>query len=228
MNELTHSNIYSKCSSEAVDLIPTEHFNINQHCALEYVQILSNGVGIIAGPAATGKAQFILDILQPFLSNRNTNHPQVLVCISNNAAADDFARRLHSQSHDNEETKNAVIIRMHSMSTEKEVLDAAAVSTFVPESTTCDVPVHHVEKTNDTPLWNITSMTYLAFNEPYKRTHGVKDKRYILHKMSLATRTMRVAGLLAADDPMANIKRHDAFRFLYNQQRADVDLDEGD
>jgi hypothetical protein len=218
MNVLTHSKIYSKCSSKAVDLVPTEHFNTGQHRALEYVQALPNGVGIITGPAATGKTQFILDILQPFLSNRNTNHPQVLVCTPNNAAADDLARRLHSQSQDNEETKNAVIIRMHSISIEKEVLDAAAVSTFVPDSTTCDVPVHHVEQTTDMPLLNITSMIYHAFVEPYKRTQGVKDKRYILHKTSLATWMMRVAGLLAADDPMADIKRHDAFRFLYNQQ----------
>lgn len=225
MNVLTHSNIYSKCPSGVLDLIPTEHFNTGQNRALEYVQALPNGVGIITGPAGTGKTQFILDILQPFLSNRNTNHPQVLVCTPNNAAADDLARRLHSQSQDNGETKNAVIIRMHSVSTEKEVLDAAAVSTFVPDSTTCDIPVHHVEETTDMPLLNITSMIYHAFNEPYKRTHGVKDKRYILHRMSLATWMMRVAGLLAADDPMADIKRHGRFRYLYDQQRANVSLD---
>jgi hypothetical protein len=228
MDELNHSNIYFKCTAKVTKLISTDHFNTDQHRALKYVKTLSNEVRIITKSTTIDKTQFILNILQTFLFSRNADHSQMLICTPNIAAADDLTRRLYSQSQENEKNKNAVIIRMHSVSTEKEVLNAAAVSTSITEITTCDVSVHHVEKKTELPLLNIASMIFNAYVEPYKRTHGVKDMRYTLHKMSLATWMMRIVELLTADDPVADIKRHDAFRFLYNQQRAGVDLDESD
>jgi hypothetical protein len=282
MSVLTRSNIYEKCSAEAMSLLKTDHFNDDQRQALDYVKALPNGVGLITGPAATGKSSFILDVLQPFLHvsssvvgrrSQNINHPRVLICTPDNAAADDLALRLYDLSQHRNSSKDAIIIRMHSISTEKGVLDAATLSssdsdqsaTNADDTTNATItdpeikisednqalhrsndnhePVQSKNKTDsdeskddhdpvdhaEIPQLKIAPIIYHAFHEPNKRRHGVTDKRYVLHNLSLATWMLRVAGLMGdPDDTIADTVRHDSFRVFYESQENDIDMDEED
>ena len=59
-------NIYRRCSSQAMRLLRTAHFNPSQKEALDYVQALSNDVGLITGSAAIDKTTLVLNLLLSF------------------------------------------------------------------------------------------------------------------------------------------------------------------
>lgn len=56
-------------------------------------------MGIITGPAATGKSEFIVTVLQPFLycasgTPKIFSSPQVPICTPDNAATDELASHI--------------------------------------------------------------------------------------------------------------------------------------
>ncbi len=137
MSMLTRFNIYEKCSVETMNLLKTNHFNDDQRQTLNYVKVLLNEVELIIESIVIDKFSFILNVLQSFLHvsfsvvdrrSQNINHSRVLICISDNATIDDLLLRLYDLSQHRNSSKNVIIIRMHSISTKKKVLDATTLS----------------------------------------------------------------------------------------------------
>lgn len=61
------SDIYAGCFDKAMDLLKMNDFNDAQHRGLQHLRALPNGIGLITGPAATGKTTLIITIIQSFL-----------------------------------------------------------------------------------------------------------------------------------------------------------------
>ena len=71
------TDIYAPCPTPAMALLQTQRFNEAQLHGLTYLRELPNGIGIVTGPAATGKTSFIVTVVQPFLWSP-TNLPPVI------------------------------------------------------------------------------------------------------------------------------------------------------
>lgn len=144
--------------------------------------MLPNRMGIITGPAATGKTEFIMTIVQPFLYRLasfklNTfegfDYPQVLICTPDDAAASQLASHIYNSAQENLDSQNAVVIRMHSVATETSA----------------------IEYENENSI-----------------SRGVCDRRYDLHEMSLATKCSgsRASLIKESFHRMENPKQHSA------------------
>ena len=220
ISRLGDHNIYSPCSEAAMRLLKPERFNPAQLQGLEYLKKLPQRMGIITGPAATGKTEFIVTVLQPFLycTTSGTNPsistaPQVLICTPDNAATDELASHIFNRPQGNEDSRQAVIIRMHSLSTETSVIDNEAHISrpgLLEPATNPDVSTADLV---------VASMVYRAYHESKARTYrGINDRRYILHSTSLAMWMLRISGVLA--DPLhtlANPKQHRTFANLFGR-----------
>ncbi|MCJ1423013.1 hypothetical protein MMC29_000894 [Sticta canariensis] len=62
-----YTDIYSRCSSSAKSLLDTNKLNAAQRKAVDLVKRLPNGVGLITGPAATGKTALLVTMVKLFL-----------------------------------------------------------------------------------------------------------------------------------------------------------------
>lgn len=171
-------------------------------------------MGIITGPATTGKTEFIVTILQPSLNctasgttPKNSTTPQVLIC------TDKLGGHIYERAQGNVDSRHAVIIRMYSLSTENGVLDNEAHKSQleVPEQATySDVGIADLV---------VASMVFKAYHESKARKYrGINDRRYILHNMSLAMWMLRISGVLADPDrTLANPKQHRTFANLFSR-----------
>lgn len=126
----TDVNVYSHCSDEAMTLLKPDKFNEAQNEGLEYLYKLPNGMGIVTGPAATGKTEFILTILQPFLhAKKDSAQPGVLICTPDNATADELACHIYNRAKLRADSREAIVIRMHNVTTETVALHNAHLIT---------------------------------------------------------------------------------------------------
>jgi hypothetical protein len=93
----------------------------------------------------------------------------VLLYIFDNATIDDIVARLYRQVARNSLTKNAIIIRMHSATTEKNVLDVIARDEDHEDQITID----H-EMINFSEL-SVASLISAIFKNSQKRLFDIKD-----------------------------------------------------
>ena len=269
-----NSDIYEHSHAKAMVLLETGKLNNTQQRGVEYLRSLPNGIGLITGPAATGKTAFIERVVQPFLlsptddqcitstrlSSSNPVFPtlqrlfptvfgisettptpivqphqvitlddipngyqsRVLMCTPDNGAADELAERVFDRAATNPMSRNAIIIRAHSVATETDVLEARSKST----ESAGRVPAE--EPDLDLPQLTVASMLFDAFRTTQIRQHGVRDKRYIMHSLRLATWMLRIAGLAEPRHPRANSKRHSVFAAYFNRVAAEEVLDNRD
>ena len=142
---------------------------------------------------------------------------RVLICAPGNAAANEIAKQLHTAASKNPKTTHVIIIRLHSVKTEDKVVliasqakDDQAVDVLIPIVDYLDLA--------------IVFLLYAAHAETRTRQHEVKNKRYILHKMSLAT-WMQLITRWIGFHPFANFKRHHIFKVLFEKTQNNVPLD---
>ncbi|MCJ1264013.1 hypothetical protein MMC22_003884 [Lobaria immixta] len=98
------------------------------------------------------------------------------------AAADDLAPRVQSSTKCNPLTKDAIIIRMHSVTTKKE-----AVAVTARRAGTSSEPVNAENRVGEVELLDIALMIYYAFSMAQEHPHGLKDRRSKLPELSIAT-----------------------------------------
>jgi hypothetical protein len=214
-------DIFARCSEEAMQLLNIGHFNLAQTQGVAYTRELPNGIGLITGPAGTGKSTLITTIIQPFLSGGNS---QVLLCTPDNATADNLAERVYRCARNHPQTENAIMIRVHSISTEKDVIDIECGKAAGDKTTDVD----DTEKI-DLPQLSVASMISAAFKESQRRPHGTRDSRYIKHFMGLATWMLRVAGIIDRPlHPKADPQKHLVFADYYCRVAEGEELDAKD
>ena len=71
---------FKNCSDESMSLLSTDGLNNSHVAALSYLRKIRNGVGMITGPAATGKTAFIERVVQPFLFNPSSHQVSANCC----------------------------------------------------------------------------------------------------------------------------------------------------
>ena len=124
---------------------------------------------------------------------------------------------MHTIVLKNLKTIDAIIIQLHSVKTEDKVVSMADQA---KDDQTVDVLIPIVDYSN----LAIAPLLYAAHPEIRTRQHKVKDKRYILHNMSLATWMLIIAGWMGSH-LSANFKRHHMFKVLFKKMQSDVSLD---
>jgi hypothetical protein len=102
-----------------------------------------------------------------------------LFCILDNATIDDIVARLYQQIARNSLTKNAIIIRMHSATTEKNVLDVITRDEDHENQITIDHEMIDFFKLN------VAFLISAIFKNSQRRSFDIKNRHYIHHNMSL-------------------------------------------
>ncbi len=103
----------------------------------------------------------------------------VLICTSNNSTVDNIADRLYRQVMQNSLTKNAIIIRMHTVTIEQNMLNVM----IRDEDHDDQIMIDH-EMTNFFEL-NVVSLLSVVFKNSQRRSFEIKNRRYIHYNMSL-------------------------------------------
>jgi hypothetical protein len=103
----------------------------------------------------------------------------VLFCILDNATIDDIVARLYRQVARNSLTKNAIIIRMHNATIEKNVLDVITRD----EDHENQITIDH-EMINFSEL-SVAFLISAIFKDSQRRSFDIKNRRYIHYNMSL-------------------------------------------
>jgi hypothetical protein len=103
----------------------------------------------------------------------------VLFCILDNATIDNIVARLYRQVARNSFTKDAIIIRMHSATIEKNVLDVIARD----EDHEDQITINH--EMIDFFELNVAFLISAIFKDSQKRSFNIKNRRYIHYNMSL-------------------------------------------
>ena len=82
---------------------------------------------MISGPTATAKTGLIAEMVKLFLCAllilNYDGGTKILVCTPDNSAADEIAKQMHGSAHDNPLIKDAIIICIYSVKTEKKVVN---------------------------------------------------------------------------------------------------------
>jgi hypothetical protein len=103
----------------------------------------------------------------------------VLFCILDNTTIDDIVARLYRQVARNSLTKDAIIIRMHSATTEKNVLNVITRDEDYEDQITIDYEMIDFSKLS------VAFLISAIFKDSQKRSFDIKNRHYIHHNISL-------------------------------------------
>ena len=115
------------------------------------------------------------------------------MCTPDNAAADELADRIYTTALMDPRTANAIVIRLHSIKTEAEVIELRTRQENPDDQEDEDEDGDGEE---ELPLMGIAPMIFGAFMETQHHPHGVRDRRYVQQAVSLATWMLRIAGII--------------------------------
>lgn len=163
---------------------------------------------LVAGPGRTGKTKVLEIAIQILIA---TGLP-VLSCAPDNNTADDLTIRVDILSKFNSLTEQAVIIRVHCVTTEKDAIDAGGNT--LKGKIAVDGEGPKVEP--EAELLGVALMVHEAFHATQKPPHGVADRSYKLSTLSLATWMLGIAGIIDKETPHpeADSNRHKRRRQL--------------
>lgn len=223
---ITHrTDIYRNLQPEALKVLDTYGFDKSQQAATMHCRALPNGIGFFKGPPGTGKTNWLIGIILPFLypTPEGIPHNQVLVVTPNNKPCDEFAQRMSELAHQHKFSENAIIIRAYPFSTEQDHIYYTSVAEGNRPST-------YVEPIDDGVAGLLDEMsiagTMLAlYKQETKTTNGVADRRFIAHQLSTGTWMMRMAGFIGGH-PRMDTRKHDAFIGYfkrYSEDRLDTE-----
>ena len=91
-----HRDIYQTCSDDAMQLHRPTNFNEPQQAAVAYMRKLPNGIGLISGPAGSGKTMFVMTMIEVFLHSPSVSSPPT-------STEDDQPRSALAPSNPNED-----------------------------------------------------------------------------------------------------------------------------
>ncbi len=136
----------------------------------------------------------------------------VLICTSNNLVVDDIAERLYRRAMQNFFTKDAIIIRMHNVTIEQNMLNVM----IRDENHDDQMSIDH-EMTNFSKL-NVASLLFVVFKNSQRRSFETKNRRYIHHNMSFVIWMLKIAEVISnLSHSKANFVKHHQFVILHNR-----------
>ncbi|MCJ1413645.1 hypothetical protein MMC19_007767 [Ptychographa xylographoides] len=173
--------------------------NEDQLAFVDGLHRLPNSYGLLKGPPGTGKTHVDITVTMIMMSENK----KVLIVSSANDTANNLALKL-LEARKTADLESKVIMRAHSGSTERDVIsveNARYAPTEVQDPDTC----------RWTDIEPLQAMYYdhLAFKlikKSRQRLHGVQDKRYKLHEISLGTLILKAVGLLDRKPPSTKPK----------------------
>jgi hypothetical protein len=142
-----------------------------------------------------------------------------LICTSNNSIINDIVDRLYRQVMQNFFTKNAIIIRMHIVTIEQNILNVM----IRDEDHDDQIMIDH-EMTNFFEL-NVASLLSVVFKNSQRRSFEIKNRFYIHHNMSLVIWMLKIAKVISnSSHSKMNFIRHHQFVILHNRLFVNVFL----
>lgn len=170
---------------------------LSQRRAMNWARKLPNGFGLFTGPPGTGKTHFICQSMLPLLQARlkSGQTGKILVLSPSNDPVDRTAQSL-LQAVSEAGLSDKVIIRMHSWTTEQEIIRRQEHQHMQNRL----APVSMIDESPELALMLSQYATASYLLEFYKasthRPQGVNDKRVKLIDMSLGTWMFKFAGII--------------------------------
>jgi hypothetical protein len=116
-------------------------------------------------------------------------------------------------------TKNAIIIRMHIVTIEQNMLNV-----MIRDKDHDDQIIIDHEMINFFEL-NVASLLFVVFRNSQKRSFEIKNRRYIHHNMSLVIWMLKITEIISnSSHSKANFIRHHQFVILHNRLFVSVRL----
>lgn len=161
----------------------------SQRDTLDYCRRLPNGIGLIQGPPGTGKTHIILEIVTPLLLS--SSHQPALILTPTNLTSDDIVHRLSQSNRDRGGSPNNIIIRLHVMSTEFDVVAQSSAGDRLP-------PTVFGEPSELETIAELDTAKYLYdfYQQVEQRPSIAADKRVRLIDQSLGGWMLRVANII--------------------------------
>ncbi len=188
----------------------------------ENVQIVQNSTKTISDIDITfaknitivqTSTKIVFDVDRTFANNFTiVRLSNVLICTSDNSIVDDIVDWLYRSVMQNFLTKDAIIIRMHIVTIEQNMLNVM----IRDEDHDDQIMIDH-EMTNFFEL-SVASLLFVVFRNSQKRSFKIKNRRYIHHNMNLVIWMLKIAKIISNfSHSKANFIKHHQFVLLHNK-----------
>lgn len=117
--------------------------NGTQQEALTYCCNLPGGIGLIQGPPGSGKTYWCSQVVQPLMYKDKKN--QILIVTPTNKTTDELVDRIQDTASQSKDTAQAIIIRFHSLDSEKDVIWKNAKGARDPGPTIINMDVRTIQ-----------------------------------------------------------------------------------
>ena len=206
-------------TQEAFDFLKLQPLSETQLQTIYEFRNIRNGVAIVTGPPGTGKTHIIMHTVLPLLFPvvKGAKQNRVLITSPNNGPVDEIAELLYGETQKYAGLKDKIVIRVHALSTETELIEETAKRT----GTRAQYDANPIDM-NEVAQWDqftLTHQLWKVYDSASARPYGVQDKRLKKEWISLTTWMLRIAGIID-QHPLADPKRHESFRSLYEQYQA--------
>lgn len=162
------TNVYEKCTSNARAFLKHTRLNPAQQRIIDCLHHIKNKVVLITGPAGTGKTKVLEFVIQPFIAA----HLSIFVCTSDNNVANDLVLQILFSTKYHFFIKDAIIIYMYSVITEKKAVGITAC-----RAGTFSNLINTKSCVGEAELLSIALIIYQAFHTTQERPHGLRDQR---------------------------------------------------
>ena len=158
---------------------------------MRYAHALFNDVKLIIKLTVINKITIVLKfVISFYLKITNAinyiNHSRVLICTSNNTTIDNLIERFNQKLQTQKKIQFAIVIRLHNIITEKNVLNVVFKKSFF-ESTSILESINNNDIKIELSLLHVAAIIQKNFEKFYVRRHEMTNKRYILHNLNLTT-----------------------------------------
>lgn len=185
------SDIFAKIPQDQLDSrLNRLNLTGTQLTALQYCRSLPGGIRLVQGPPGTGKTHWCTQMVQPFLY-KNEKH-QVLIVTPTNNTADELVEKIQEVADQLELTKDAIIIRFHTLTSEKDVVWKNAKGDRDPGPKIIDMEEGAFEILQQL---DAAKYVYDMYQESAYRPSLVDDKRMHLIDHSLGGWILKITGI---------------------------------
>ena len=195
--------------------------NQAQGTTIDTFRQVRNNVSLVTGPPGTGKTAVVVTTVICLISGvkEGCDKKRVLVVAPSNGPVDEAAQRIYDKAQLYEETKHKIIVRCHSLETEKEYALASTKSTDGRD--TGYVNPIDMDAAKEMDQLSLAYSFYKAYEHATERPFGISDRRFKCNNLSLGTWILRKAGLID-DHPCADPEKYYEFRSLFEQYQTEV------